>query len=71
MSNDQKVPPNDAYYEAVASQEKIYLEETEEELRAIFASEDPSPHDARAESWRRKREQLELGGRTEIDDRRK
>ena len=71
MSNDQKVPTDDAYYEAVASQAEIYLEETEEELRAIFTSEDPSPHNAASECWRRKREQLELGWRTEIDDRRK
>lgn len=31
----------DAYYEAVASQEEIYLEEVEETLRAILISEDP------------------------------
>jgi hypothetical protein len=55
----------------LASQEEIYAEETEEELPAIFTSEDPSPHNATAEYWRRKREQLELGWRTEIDDRRK
>ena len=61
----------DAYYEAVASQEEIYLEETEEELRAIFTSDGPSPHNATAECWRRKREELELGWMTEIDDRRK
>jgi hypothetical protein len=71
MSNDQKVPTGDAYYEAVASQEEIYLEETEEELRAIFTSDDSPPHNATSEYWRRKREQLELGWRTEIDDRRK
>ena len=75
-TNDKVIPTNiptdaDAYYEAVASQEEIYLEETEEELRAIFTSDDPSPHNATAECWRRKREELELGRRTEIDDRRK
>lgn len=29
----------DAYYEAVASQEEIYLEETEEEARSILISD--------------------------------
>jgi hypothetical protein len=29
---------NDAYYEAVASQEEIYLEETEEEVRSSLIS---------------------------------
>ena len=38
ISND-----TDAYYEAVASQEEIYLEETEEELRVILESDDPHP----------------------------
>ena len=33
----------DAYYEAVASQEEIYLEETEEGLRVILESDDPPP----------------------------
>ena len=61
----------DAYYEAVASQEEIYLEETEEELRAIFVSDDPSRHNTTAECWRRKREELELGWTEEIDDQRK
>jgi hypothetical protein len=49
MSNDNVIPKNipndtDAYYETVASQEEIYLEETEEELRAILISEDPSTY---------------------------
>ena len=71
-NSDSNIPTDtDAYYEAVASQEEIYLEETKEELRAIFTSGDPSPHNATAESWRRKREELELGWTTEIDDRRK
>lgn len=33
----------DAFYEAIASQEEIYLEEVEEEIRAILICEDPSP----------------------------
>ena len=61
----------DAYYEAVASQEEIYLEETEEELRAIFISDDPSRHNTTVECWRRKREETELGWTEEIDDQRK
>ena len=44
LSNDQNVPAVDAYYEAIASQEETYIEETEEELREIFTSDDPSPH---------------------------
>jgi len=72
MNNDENIPTGtDAYYEEVASQEEMYLEETEEELRAIFSSDDPSPHNATAECWRRKREALELGWRAEIDERRK
>jgi hypothetical protein len=42
--NDENIPTDaEAYYEAVASQEEIYLEETEEELRMILASDDPPP----------------------------
>jgi hypothetical protein len=49
MSNDNVIPKNipdnaDAYYETVASQEEIYLEETEEELRAILITEDSSTY---------------------------
>ena len=39
MDNDQKIPMDtDAYYEELASQEELYLEETEEEVRAILTS---------------------------------
>lgn len=40
----RKNPPadTDARYETIASQEEIYIEETEEELRMILISEDPS-----------------------------
>jgi acetone carboxylase gamma subunit len=49
MSNDKMIPKNiptdmDAYDETVASQEEIYLEKTEEQLRAILISEDPSTY---------------------------
>ena len=44
MSDDKNVPTDiDAYYETIASQEEIYLEETEEQLRVILTSDDPSP----------------------------
>ncbi len=44
MSNDKNISTDtEAYYETIASQEEIYLEETEEELRAILTSDDPSP----------------------------
>ena len=40
-ANEGKSIPTDteAYYETVASQEEIYLEETEEEVRAILTAE--------------------------------
>ena len=43
--SSQENIPNDseAYYEAVASQEEIYLEEVEEELRSILTFGDPTP----------------------------
>jgi hypothetical protein len=46
MNDDEMIPENiptdiDACYEIVASQEEIYLETTEETLRAILISEDP------------------------------
>lgn len=43
-NDDECIPTDsDAYYEAVASQEEIYLEESEEELRAILIFGDPPP----------------------------
>jgi hypothetical protein len=49
MSNDKliskKTPTDtDTYDETVASQEEIYLEKTEEKLRAVLISEDPSTY---------------------------
>jgi hypothetical protein len=47
-NNDENIPTNtEAYYEAVASQEEIYLEEVEEELRAILIFGDQLPHEQR------------------------
>lgn len=43
MNDDENIPTDaEAYCETVASQEEIYLEETEEELRAILIF-DPTP----------------------------
>ena len=39
MDNDQNIPMDtDAYYEELAGQEELYLEETEEEVVAILTS---------------------------------
>jgi hypothetical protein len=44
INDDKNIPPDtEAYYETVASQEGIYLEEVEEELRAVLIFSDPSP----------------------------
>jgi hypothetical protein len=43
-SNDENIPTHtEDYYEEIASQEDVYLEEREEELRAILTSHDPFP----------------------------
>jgi hypothetical protein len=64
MGNEKNIPPDtEACYETVASQEEIYLETTEEELRAILTSE---PSRTTAEYWRSNREKLELDWELEI-----
>ncbi len=64
MSKDNSIPSDtEACYETVASQEEIYLEATEEELRAILTSDDQSPSRATAEYWQSKIEELELDWR--------
>ena len=46
-SNDESIPTDtEAYCEKVASQEEIYLEETEEELRAILIFNNSSPSES-------------------------
>ena len=41
-NSDKRISTDtDVYFETVASQEEIYLEETEEELRMILESDDP------------------------------
>ena len=43
-NKDEGIPAHtEDYYEAIASQEEIYLEEVEENLRAILTSYKPSP----------------------------
>jgi hypothetical protein len=60
-NNDKSIPTDaEAHYEGLASQEEIYLEETEEEVRAILISDDQSPSRTTAEYWRSKIEELEL-----------
>ena len=60
-SDDENIPTNtEAYYETVASREEIYLEKTEEEVRAILTSGDQSPSQTTAEYWQSKIEELEL-----------
>ena len=66
--NQNDIPPDtESCEETVASQEEIYLETTEEELRADFNSERTI-----AEHLRINREKLELDWELEkFDDRRK
>ena len=46
-SNDESMPTDTkAYYETVASQKEIYLEEREEELPAILLFDNPSPSES-------------------------
>ena len=64
MDDEKNIPPDtEACYETVASQEELYLETTEEELRADLTSE-PTV----AEQLRRNREKLELEWEGEIFD---
>jgi hypothetical protein len=51
----------EAYYEMVASQEEIYLEETEEELRSILIFGDPVSTDGADEQLDHAAEQLITG----------
>lgn len=61
QSDDQDIPAEtEAYYEALAVQEEIYLEETEEELRLILESEDPPPPQGESPDQLRERAVEEL-----------
>ena len=69
MNDDNSIPDDtEACYETVASQEEIYLEETEEEVRAILTSSDQSPSQPTAQNWRSKIEEIELGWEVEKFD---
>ena len=57
------LPADEASYEMAASEEEIYLEETEEELRAILTSCDPFQRKTTMEYWEKQREELEFGWR--------
>jgi hypothetical protein len=62
MDDEKDIPADtEACYETVANQEEIYLETTEEELRADLTSEP-----AIAEQLRRNREKLEVEWEREI-----
>ena len=64
MDNAKNNPPDtEACDEMVASQEEVYLETTEEELRADLISEP-----ATAKHWRMNREKLESDWEREISD---
>jgi hypothetical protein len=58
QSDDDNIP-TEVCYEEQASQEELYLEETEEEVRAILTSGHQVPS-RKAEYWRSKIEELEL-----------
>jgi hypothetical protein len=61
MNNGENIPTDTrACNEELAAQEEIYLEETEEEVRAILTSDDQVPPRRTAEYWRSKVEELEL-----------
>jgi hypothetical protein len=63
MGNEENIPPDaGACYETDAGREEIYLETTEEELRAILTSESSRTTDY----WRSNREKLELDWELEI-----
>ena len=66
-NDDTNIPvETEDRYETLARQEEIYLEETEEEVRAILTSDDQSPAQTRAKYWRSKIEELELDWEIEI-----
>lgn len=61
QSSDQPVTADaEAYSEAVASQEEMYLERVEEDLRTILVSDDPLPPPLEAPEQMRKHAQEEL-----------
>ena len=60
--NDENIPTDsEACYEIVASQEEVYLEETEEEVRAILIFATPCPTDSVNEPLDQAAEELITG----------
>ena len=60
-NKDKNIPADpEACYATLPSQEEIYLEETEEEVRAILTSDGQVQSRIEAEYWRRKIEKLEF-----------
>ena len=60
-NNDKSISTDtDACYEAVASQEEIYLEETEEEVHVILEAYDPSSPQSKNRNEQREHEVEEL-----------
>jgi hypothetical protein len=61
MSKDDSIPTDpEACNETVASQQEIYLEATEEEMRGSLVSSEQSTSRATVEYWQSKIEELEL-----------
>jgi hypothetical protein len=70
MSKDKNVRADkEAYYERIASQEEFYLEETEEDVRAILISCDTSPSQDSGSASANNREEQELDrGKVAVSD---
>jgi len=60
INDENSSTDTEACYEAVASQEEIYLEDTEEELRMILAIDDSSPSQGESLSDQREHAAEEL-----------
>ena len=68
-NQDKNIPADtEACYKTLASQEEIYSERTEKEVRAILTSGDQSPSQTTAEYWQSKIEELELDWEVERSD---
>ena len=66
-NDDTNIPiETEDRYETLARQEEIYLEETEEQVRAILTSDDQLPANKMADYWRSRIEELELDWGLEI-----
>ena len=69
MSEDDTIPTDaEACDETIASQEEIYLEATEEEIRTSLVSDEQSPSRTTVEYWHSKIEKLELDWERDSSD---